>query len=117
ITPYVGGGIGIAYIDVQGFKDVNVPNNSVYYGDSDHSTTNFAWALYAGVSYDVTPQFTLDFAYRYTDLGSAKTGTASAFDGSGSYSGLELEDITSHDLLLSPRYRLDHPQPAYPVAF
>jgi opacity protein-like surface antigen len=117
ITPYVGAGIGLASIDVQGFKDVNVPNNSVFYGDKDNSTTNFAWALYAGISYDITPQFTLDFAYRYTDLGDAKSGRATAYDGSSSYSGLEIEDITSHDLLVSARYRLDHPEPVYPVAF
>jgi opacity protein-like surface antigen len=116
VTPYVGGGIGIASIDVQGFKDVNVPAGSVFYGNRDNSTTNFAWALYAGLSYDVTDQLTLDFAYRYTDLGDAATGRATAFDGSSSYSGLKIEDITSHDLLLSARYRLDHPAPAYPVA-
>ena len=115
ITPYVGGGIGVAWIDVQGFKDVNVPNNSVFYGDRDKSTTNFAWALYAGLSYDVTPQFTVDLAYRYTDLGDAHTGRATAFDGSSSYSGLEIRDITSHDLLLSARYRLDSPH-MYPMA-
>lgn len=113
ITPYVGGGIGIASIDVQGFKDVNVPQGSVFYGNHDTSSTNFAWALYAGISYDVTPQFTLDFAYRYTDLGDAKTGPATAYDGSSSYSGLEIEDITSHDLLFSARYRLEHPEPVY----
>lgn len=115
LTPYVGGGIGLAYVDVQGFKDVNVPNNSVFYGDKDTSTTNFAWALYAGVSYDVTDQLTLDFAYRYSDLGDAKTGRATAYDGSDSYSGLEIQDIVSHDLLFSARYRLE-PSQAYPVA-
>lgn len=117
ITPYVGGGIGVAWIDVQGFKDVNVPANSVFYGDSDHSSTNFAWALYAGVSYDVTPQFTVDLAYRYTDLGDAETGRATNYLGTDSYSGLQIRDITSHDLLLSARYRLDHPQPVYPMPF
>lgn len=116
ITPYVGGGIGIASIDVQGFKDVNVPQNSVFYGDKDNSTTNFAWALYAGLSYDVTDQFTLDLAYRYTDLGDAETGRATAYDGSSSYSGLQIRDITSHDLLFSARYRLDRSAPVYPVA-
>lgn len=115
ITPYVGGGVGISSIDVQGFKDVNVPAASVFYGDADHSSTNFAWALYAGLSYDVTDQLTLDFAYRYTDLGDAETGRATAYDGSGSYNGLEIRDITSHDLLLSARYRLDSPH-VYPVA-
>jgi opacity protein-like surface antigen len=117
ITPYVGGGVGFGAITVMGFKDVNVPNDSVYYGDKDKTTTNFAWALYAGVSYDVTPQFTLDLGYRYTDLGTVKTGTATAYDGSDSYTGLQIRDIVSHDLLFSARYRLDQPQPAYPVAF
>jgi opacity protein-like surface antigen len=116
LTPYVGAGIGVAGIDVQGFKDVNVPAGSVFYGDRDKYSTNFAWALYAGVSYDVTPQFTLDLGYRYTDLGSVETGTATAFDGSSSYNGLQIRDIVSHDLLFSARYRLDSPQPMYPVA-
>lgn len=116
ITPYVGAGIGIASIDVQGFKDVNVPAGSVFYGNADNSTTNFAWALYAGLSYDVTAQFTLDLAYRYTDLGDATTGVATAYDGSSSYRGLEIRDITSHDLMLSARYRLDNPAAMYPVA-
>jgi opacity protein-like surface antigen len=115
LTPYVGGGVGLAYVDVTGFKDVNVPAGSVFYGDKDTSTTNFAWALYAGVSFDVTDQFTLDLAYRYTDLGDARTGRATAYDGSSSYNGLEINDITSHDLLLSARYRLE-PSNAYPVA-
>jgi len=116
ITPYVGGGIGFASLTTMGYKDVNVPANSVFYGDKDHTDTNFAWALYAGMSYDVTPQFTIDLGYRYTDLGTIETGTASAYDGSASIGGLEIRDITSHDLLLSARYRLDAPQAMYPVA-
>jgi opacity protein-like surface antigen len=117
ITPYVGGGIGMAYIDVQGFKDVNVPTGSVHFGNSDRSTSNFAWALYAGLSYDVTPQFTLDLGYRYTDLGSVSTGpTTAPTDPTETTGGIDIRDITSHDLLLSARYRLDAPQAMYPVA-
>lgn len=32
VTPYIGGGVGFASISVLGFKDVNVPNLSVFYG-------------------------------------------------------------------------------------
>lgn len=117
ITPYVGGGIGFASLTTMGFKDQNVPAGSTFYGERDKTTTNFAWALYAGLAYDVTPALTLDFGYRYTDLGSIKTGTATAFDGSSSYSGLEIRDITSHDLLLTARYRLGGNEPSYPVSF
>jgi len=117
VTPYVGGGIGLASVTVMGYKDVNVPANSVYYGDKDKTTTNFAWALYAGLSYDVTDQFTVDLGYRYTDLGTVKTGSATSYDRLETHSGLEIRDIVSHDLLFSARYRLGPSAPTYPVAF
>lgn len=110
-TPYVGAGIGFATLTVEGLKDVNVPASSVFFGGSN-TTTNFAWAIHAGLAYEVTPDFAIDLAYRYTDLGNAKSGTATAYDGSSSYSGLEIRDITSNDLLLGVRYKLHHEQPA-----
>ena len=118
ITPYVGAGIGIASVSVLGLKDVNVPNNSVFYG-ADNTETNFAWAVYGGLAYEVNPSVTLDLAYRYTDLGDAKSGTVTAYDNSSSYSGVYINDITSHDLMLGVRWKLGH-QPAaapMPVAF
>ena len=118
-TPYVGAGIGIASISVNGLKDVNVPNNSVFYG-ADNTETNFAWAVYGGVAYDVNESVTLDLSYRYTDLGEAKSGTVTAFDGTSSYAGLDLGRVTSHDLMLGMRWKLGHapvvPAPM-PVAF
>lgn len=115
VTPYIGGGIGVASIDVQGYTDVNTPTGGFAYSVSDNSTTNFAWALYAGLSYDVTDQFTIDLAYRYTDLGDAESGRVRNYIDPTTVPGLQIRDITSHDLLLSARYRLDQPV-AYPVA-
>ena len=43
VTPYVGGGVGFASIDVIGLKDVNVPNLGVAFA-KDNTETNFAWA-------------------------------------------------------------------------
>ena len=113
-TPYVGAGVGFATISVNGLKDVNVPQRSAFFG-ADHTNTNFAWALYAGTSYDVTPQLTLDLSYRYASLGTAKSGVVTAFDNSSSYSGLFIKDITSNDLLLGFRYKLQHDAPLYAV--
>ncbi|MEM7191411.1 MAG: outer membrane beta-barrel protein [Pseudomonadota bacterium] len=117
-TPYVGAGIGLASISVLGLKDVNVPNNAVAYAD-DNTETNFAWAAYAGIAYEVNPSVTLDLSYRYTDLGDAKSGRVTAFDGSSSYGGLEINDIVSHDLMLGMRWKLGHAPVAapMPVAF
>jgi len=117
VTPYIGGGVGFASISVLGLKDVNVPQNSVFYG-ADQTETNFAWAVYAGLAYDVTPAVTLDLAYRYADLGDARSGTVTAYDGSGSYSGLDINDVTSHDLMLAVRWKLGTQAEApIPVAF
>lgn len=117
-APYVGTGIGVASISVLGLKDVNVPNGGVAYG-VDNTETNFAWAAYGGVAYDVNESVTLDLSYRYTDLGEAKSGTVTAFDGTSSYAGLDLGRVTSHDLMLGMRWKLGYaPVPApMPVAF
>lgn len=66
----------------------------------------------------MTPAVTLDLAYRYADLGDARSGTATAFDGSSSYSGLDIDDVTSHDLMLAVRWKLGTQAMApMPVAF
>lgn len=117
LTPYVGGGVGFATITTMGYKDVNPVSGGFAFAEKDRTTTNFAWALYAGVAYDVTPQLTLDFGYRYSDLGSVKTGSMTDYLGADQGQGLEIRDITSHDLLFTARYRLDSPQPMYPVSF
>ena len=115
ITPYVGAGIGVANVEFKGFRDAgfNGTNGASLAFGQDHSQTNFAWALYAGISYDVTPQFTMDFGYRYLDLGDVRTGVVSTVDGGASIPYHELRDVVSHDLMLSARYRLDAPQPVY----
>lgn len=39
-----------------------------------NSKFNFAWALMAGVSYEITPELALDLSYRYANLGSTTVG-------------------------------------------
>lgn len=108
-TPFIGAGIGFSTISVEGLKDVNVPNNGVAFG-ADKTTSNFAWAIHAGVSYDVTPQTVIELAYRYVDLGEARSGDVTTYDGNFAYSGHYIKDITSNDLLLGVRYKLQ-PEP------
>ena len=114
-TPYIGAGIGFASLSVNGLKDINTVNGAAFYAH-DKTSTNFAWALHAGVSFDVSPQFVVDLAYRYAQLGDAQTGVA--FDAIGvspSYSGVQINDIVSNDLLLGFRYKLQREQPVYAV--
>ena len=111
-TPYIGAGIGFSNITVEGLKDVNVPNGGVAFGSSK-TTNNFAWAIHAGVSYDVTAQTVIDLSYRYVDLGNAESGPVTTYLGDVAYSGHQIKDITSNDLLLGVRYKLQREAVVY----
>ncbi|RDJ08977.1 outer membrane protein [Rhizobium grahamii] len=105
ITPYVGAGIGASRNTISRFRDVNVPTLGVAYGDSD-STWNFAWALHAGIGYQVTDRLTVDFGYSYVDLGDAKSGRLRSYDDTVNTGPMHFNNITSHDFKLGLRYSL-----------
>jgi opacity protein-like surface antigen len=116
-TPYVGAGVGAANIKISGFRDDgfnNLGTSATYAADADK--WNFAWALHAGVTYRVTRSMSIDFGYRYIDLGNATTGATRAFDGSFVNGGpFTFNHIYSHDLKLGIRWMLEPPMPAQPV--
>jgi opacity protein-like surface antigen len=139
VTPYVGAGVGIAYI--VGNQAVNFVNNSngtpydatltlpnpypvplIYYNavtgqplaqqphyssgqqnwDVSNTTKklNFAFALMAGFSYDLTSNAKLDIGYRYANFGSVSS--------IGSVSGsLVNQPITTQEIRIGLRYLID----------
>ena len=85
-TPYIGGGVGFAYLDYGTFISSNNPTaanapgaaqaeldsanpsgleNQIFAGESDVA---FAWNLQAGASYDLTDNLALDGSYRYVRI-------------------------------------------------
>jgi opacity protein-like surface antigen len=125
LTPYVGVGIGGAYVSIHGFRDDGIAfingvglTNSVAYA-ADNSVWNFAWAVHAGLTYKVTPSFSVDLGYRYISLGDAQTGPTRAFDGSFTNGGpFHFNEIYSHDFKLGVRWMLEPPmqyQPHVPL--
>ena len=91
-TPFIGAGIGFATLTVDGMKDVNVAQPAAASPSAPtHTKTNFAYAFYAGGSFDVTPQVALELTYRYADLGSAQSGRVTTFDGAASNSGVFIQ--------------------------
>jgi opacity protein-like surface antigen len=78
VTPYVGAGVGSAYN---------------YLGDDGR--WNFAYALMAGAAYHLSPNLSVDFGYRYADLGSAVALTGA------------LVDVTTQEFKVGFRYKLD----------
>lgn len=116
ITPFVGAGVGVAHNMLNGFSDqsINVIGGVASPGGgwmSDGSKTSLAWALHAGLAYDVTPNFKVELAYRYLNLGEAKTGQINCFCGA-TYSALKVKDLDSHDIKIGMRWLLNAPPPA-----
>ena len=67
-TPFVGVGVGGAYNTLRDFSDVN-PNGGFGFGRNP-SEWHLAYVLYAGVGYNVSKNFKIDFTYRYLNYGS-----------------------------------------------
>ena len=116
MTPFIGAGVGGARVSIANFTDQSIANNGggalpgLAFGDSV-SKWNFAWALHAGVAYKVTPNFTVELAYRYLDMGDGLTGDLRTFDGTNAiYNPTTFKSITSHDLKLGVRWDLEAPQ-------
>ncbi len=105
LTPYVMGGIGTSYVDVSSVKSFSPSGTQSTY-NGDHGTWNFAWAVGAGVSYAMTPNWTMDLGYQYRDLGKAKTFRLSDV-GTGT-GRIVYDDLTAHEIRLGVRYTFDN---------
>jgi opacity protein-like surface antigen len=117
VTPFVGFGVGTSYNMISSFRDDNVQINGGLTNGSvtnfaNNGTWNFAWAAHAGLAYKVTPGVTLEFSYSYLDLGSARPGAFTKFDGTTGPSSIVLKNITSNDLKFGVRWNLESP-PVY----
>jgi opacity protein-like surface antigen len=100
MTPYVGAGVGASYNMVD---DVYFTGNPALvnriHGDRDLS---FAWALMAGVGYQVSDRAILDFGYRYLDLGSANSERS---DSAGFVNPrVDFDDLSAHEIKIGLRY-------------
>ncbi|HKS20590.1 MAG TPA: outer membrane beta-barrel protein [Bradyrhizobium sp.] len=112
MTPFIGAGVGGARVSIANFTDTNTPTGGVAYGDNV-AKWNFAWALHAGVAYKVSPNFTVELAYRYLDMGDGLTGDLRTFNGVNAINNpMTFKSITSHDLKLGVRWDLSSP-PVY----
>jgi opacity protein-like surface antigen len=115
-TPFVGAGIGASRNTISNWRDVNVVAPALGYADT-HSQWEMAWAVHAGLAYKVTPNFTVEFAYRYTSLGDFATSDMIGYDGSNAvYNPYTLKDVTSHDFKLGLRWNLTPTETIAPVA-
>lgn len=131
ITPYIGAGAGFAHNMVRGLNDTGFLYTNVDYTAggggvvtqgsptggffSAGNKTNFAWALMAGLGYNVSPNLKLELGYRYLNLGSFKSGRANCFNADGSFTSclsvLSTQKTASHDFRIGMRWLLGDAAP------
>lgn len=74
VQPFIGGGVGASRNEIgkmtMDFPERPQPRYSV---TPDGTRTDFAWAVTAGLSYDVSDALALDLAWRYSDFGKVET--------------------------------------------
>ena len=124
ITPFVGAGVGVSRNTISNFGDISacIDSSNCALGGSDAfggtaSMWNFAWALHAGLAYRISPNFTLELAYRYVDLGNARSGDLVTFAGGNSINNpMEFRHLTSNDIKLGLRFNLGGFADPYPPA-
>lgn len=116
LTPYVGGGVGMAFDRITGVQDIGpLPPGTVGFGftQSDSSSWNFAWNVQAGLTYNVSDNFKIDFNYRFLNMGSPQSADIFCQNtgSNASCNFFNLKDITSNDFRIGVRYLLA-PTPA-----
>lgn len=98
-VPYVGAGVGLALHDM-GYVTIDHPASpNPQHGDTK---VDFAWALMAGVGYQVTSNAILDIGYRYIDMGSAHSSTQDVANFNNPK--LVVDDMTAHEFKVGLRY-------------
>jgi opacity protein-like surface antigen len=114
ITPFIGAGIGVAHNKLSGSRQsvTEIPVGGAaapsggWFGDG--TKTSLAWALHAGLAYNVTRHFAVEMGYRYANLGEMKTGALNCFCGQTS-APLKVKDLEAHDFKLGMRWLLHRP--------
>ena len=133
ITPFVGAGVGMAYNRISGLSDQGIgtsspdggitlsPISALGYTSVDKSQWNMAWAVHAGLAYNVSNNFKIEFAYRYLNLGNVATtevlcGGGGCGTGSGPRAFYTLHQLDSQELKIGLRWMLNAPEPVVRAA-
>lgn len=100
VTPYIGGGLGMAYIEYKGkqtFHSTQVMNTSGY-------KTNLAWQVGTGINYKVTDQWSLDLGYRYVYAGNITSDRWTNVQGGAPTHFSDKAKVKSNEYMLTARY-------------
>jgi opacity protein-like surface antigen len=116
LTPYIGAGIGFTQNRISGLTDQGSVAGFPTLGYANNGTkTNVAWALMAGVGYEVNKNLTLELGYRYLNLGDGQSGRIQNAFLAENYGPLKAKDIDSHDFRIGMRWNFGDPNSSGPT--
>ena len=104
-SPFINGGIGVAFNNANGYSEVALPGTArVSPAFTNNTTSQFAYALGAGIDYKVMQQLIVSVGYNYQNLGRFSSGP-----GLQTWSGQSLNFGTyqSNDVFASVSYLFD----------
>ena len=105
VTPFVGAGVGLASHKLAGLNDVGGGAATGGIGIApDTNQANFAWAVMAGLSLNVTPNLKMELGYRYVDMGSITSNPIQCASPNGCYRETQGFHVASQDVRLGFRY-------------
>ena len=114
LTPYVGVGLGTAYNSIGGITDTFPTFPGTPAVSNSATKWTFAWALMAGMSFDVTQNLKLDVSYRYLNMGSMDGGTV-VCNGACGIRETQHFKFSSNDIRIGLRYMFGEVPPPPPV--
>jgi opacity protein-like surface antigen len=103
LTPFIGAGVGGAYNTVADLTDVGIGTSGAGYG-LNTSSWSPAWALYAGLAYNVTDNFKVELSYRYLNWGSVADSINCI--GGCNPDTYKWDNLTSQDIMIGFRWLL-----------
>ncbi len=82
-----------------------------YAANNDFAEWKFAWAVHAGVAYNVNNNFKMELAYRYLNFGNVNTSVIDCANGGCSTGGgprayYTFREMDSHDIKFGMRWML-----------
>jgi opacity protein-like surface antigen len=100
ITPYVGGGVGVAFHRFGTLTDIGLGQGFA----RDKTQDNFTWAVMAGLAYNITPNLKIDLGYRYIDMGRITSEPIACTQITSCFFETQSYRAASHDIRIGFRY-------------
>lgn len=131
VTPYIGAGAGVARNTFSGITDNGIACGGAGCSPAggflaNGTQTNFAWALMAGLGFNVTQNLKLDLGYRYLNMGKIGSGISNCLNGTGAGSGFSTAQcsgggykvattntLATNDFRIGLRWMLNDSTPTY----